>query len=133
MNSQCTRHIHDDNSSEYSQLLGQRKRHFRIPSSASIISVGTLVGQSSLKTAPTISSEVSSDASAVKRLFEAAYQTKKLMLKQAGLEDFMVQRKSNIVKEEMKYMLGVVVSPIRKIPFLKPKPVDFVRSKGTLT
>jgi hypothetical protein len=133
INSQGTRHIHNDHSSEYSKLLGQRKRHFRIPSSASVISVGTLVGQSSLKTAPTISSEVSSDASAVKRLFEAAHQTEKLLQEQAGVEDFMVRRKTNIVKEEMKYMLGVVVSPMRKIPFLKPKPVDLVRSKGTLT
>ena len=129
-------HNYDDHSvaqqSQHSDLLGYRKRRIRSPScGASIISVGTFVGQSSLKTAPTISSEFTFDASIIKRNFQSAHHAEKLMLEHAGLDSLI--RKRNVVKEEIKYFFGVVASPIRKIPFLKPKPVQLQRSNGTLT
>jgi hypothetical protein len=133
----CHAYYHDDDHSvaqrsQHSDLLGYRKRHMRSPScGASIISVGTFVGQSSLKTAPTISSELSFDASIIKRNFQSAHHAEKLMLQLAGLDPLI--RKRNVVKEEIKYFFGVVASPIRKIPFLKPKPVKLQRSNGTLT
>ena len=113
-------------------LLGNRKRLLRSPScGGSIITVGTLVGQSSLKTAPTITSEISSEASAVKKNFQTSHQAEALMHEHAGVEDF--TRKRSIVKEELKHFLGVMASPMRKMPLFKQKPLDLVRSKGTLT
>jgi len=128
----------------YSKLVGTRRRrftHHRRCHSGAEISVGSLVGQSTLLTErSSVSETVSSaeDASrALRSLRQQASTVDNLLLKVTGADDGIgccqvAQRhkKKNFVKKEFQYVVGVMTSPIvRLLPGKKPK---LQRSNGSL-
>jgi hypothetical protein len=121
-------------------FLGDRKRrvHRRIYSGTEI-SVGSIVGQSTLLTATTTSGTshtASSDASSVRKALQSAEAAKELLQDHTGASDGIaccqVRRPKNIVKEELKFVVGTLTSPIRKLPMFKEKQAQLKRAKGSL-
>lgn len=127
------------------RLLGDRKRRTmcRVQSNSS---VGSFVGQSSFTTAPTVSSSYTGSETCSARKNKASVEASRKLVSHLGADDGVAccalraeeaYRKKNVVKEELKYMIGLVSSPIRNLPLLKkgdsPQNVNLTRSGGCLT
>jgi len=125
----------------YSSLVGDRRRrvHRRSHSGAEI-SVGSLVGQSTLLTEPSSGgSFTDSEASSVRRTMRSLRQAstaKKLLLNATGADDGIgccqARRPKSLVKKELKYMVGMVTAPIRLLPIFREKKARLKRSTGSL-
>jgi hypothetical protein len=119
-------------------LLGGRKRRaHRRSHTGTEISVGSIVGQSTLHTSNTSAvSFTDSDSSSVRKALRSASTADELMMSYSGAGDGIgccqVRRPKNIVKEELKYVVGKMTSPIRMIPLFKEKKAELKRSKGSL-
>lgn len=124
--------------SSHSALLGSRKRRVhRRCHTGTEISIGSIVGQSTLHTSNTSAASFSdSEASSVRQALRSAGTANDLMLNFTGASDGIaccqVRRPKNIVKEEFKYVMGKVTSPIRMIPLFKEKKAELKRAKGSL-
>jgi len=124
--------------SSHSALLGQRKRRVhRRCHTGTEISVGSIVGQSTLHTSNTdTASFTDSEASSVRKALRSAGTAKELMNSYTGASDGIaccqVRRPKNLVKEELKYVMGQLASPIRMIPMFKERKAELKRSKGSL-
>lgn len=119
-------------------LLGYRKRrvHHRVHSGTEI-SVGSIVGQSTLFTATSSTASISeSDASSVRKALRSAHIAEEMLLSVTGASDGIaccqVRRPKNVVKEELKYVAGKLTSPIRMLPMFKEKKAELKRAKGSL-
>jgi hypothetical protein len=117
------------------KLLGDRKKRTlcRVQSNSS---VGSFVGQSSFTTAPTVSSSYTGSETYSARKSKASVEASRRGAYCAiSAED--APRKKNVVKEELKYMIGLVASPIRNLPLLKKgdsaRNKNLTRSGGCLT
>jgi hypothetical protein len=124
--------------SSHHALLGNRKRRVHRRSyTGTEISVGSIVGQSTLLTAPTATASITdSEASSVRRALRSAHSAEEMLLSYTGAGDGIgccqVRRPKNIVKEEFKYVAGKLASPIRMIPLFKEKKAELKRAKGSL-
>jgi hypothetical protein len=136
-----------NSTSNTDELLGDRKRrpHRRTPSLTGTIdiSIGSIVGQS---TAPTITSSSTTRESEggglsltpkeIRRSMQSAVSAQRKLASYGedhGMSVGSVRKRANPVKEELKYIMGVMSTPIRKIPLLKKKGAELQRSRGTLT
>jgi len=141
----------DDNTSNiFPEIVGGRKRrvHRRVKSGAEI-SVGSLVGQSTLLTESTVAGSsftggvssssccYSEDASSVRRTIQNFRQVSavaNLLLSATGTEDGIgccsrsQQQQGSKVKKELKYVVKKVTAPIRMIPLFKEKKTKLKRS-----
>lgn len=124
-----------------SKLLGDRKKRTlcRVQSNCS---VGSFVGQSSFTTAPTVSCSYSGSETCSARKNKASVEAARKLVSHLGADDGIscctiraeeAFRKRNVVKEEIKHMIGLVSSPIRNLPLLKKGDVNLTRSGGCLT
>jgi hypothetical protein len=119
-------------------LEGRKKRTFVRVQSASA-SVGSIVGHSSLTTAPTVSSSFAESTSCYKSTVEACRKLSSYTGADDGISCCTINaqdayRKKNVVKEELKYMIGLVASPIRLLKKADPaRAVNLQRSGGCLT
>uniref|UniRef100_A0A8J9X2Q4 Uncharacterized protein n=1 Tax=Phaeodactylum tricornutum TaxID=2850 RepID=A0A8J9X2Q4_PHATR len=106
-------------------LLGNRPRRRPVRGSSSAISVGSIVGQSSLKTVPTLATVSISEQSFTHQI--KAQQT---------LDSLVAERspmRHGLVKRELHYMFKSVSSPLRRFQQSRQK-VDLQRTnKGCLT
>jgi hypothetical protein len=124
--------------SSHSALLGGRKRRVhRRSHTGTEISVGSIVGQSTLHTSNTSTvSFTDSEASSVRKALRSAGTAEELMMSYTGAGDGIgccqVRRPKNIVKEELKYVVSKMASPMRMIPLFKEKKAELKRSKGSL-
>ena len=107
-------------------LLGNRpkRRHRRVASGAP--SVGSLVGQSSLKTAPTTGTLTSASSG-------NDQSTAFLSLNSHGQEQNPKLRWKKPVRDELKFMFGRVTTPIRRLANAQEQKPDLRRAKGCLT
>ena len=127
-------------SSKHSALLGTRKRRVhRRCHTGTEISVGSIVGQSTLLTSVSATSNASvtdSEASSVKKALRSAHTAEEMMLSYSGAGDGIaccqVRRHKNLVREELKYVAGRLTSPIRLLPMFKEKKAELKRAKGSL-
>lgn len=115
------------------QLLGERKRlvHRRVPSNS--ISVGSLVGQSSLITYPTLSTGASAASVRTETSISRNYRYRRPLqdVVEEGDKRYQRRRKPNRVVAEIKYLIGRVTKPIAKLTEKQP---SLKRSdKGCLT
>jgi len=123
--------------SEQCSLVSGRKRRIhthQASSATSNVSVGSMVGQSSLFTAPTMISESTYSASSVRQHFMQTKVAEKRMNWVTGAEDGVgccTQPRRSAVRQEVKYLLDRVSSPLRMIYNRKPS-VELQRSSGTL-
>jgi hypothetical protein len=101
-------------------------------------SVGSFVGQSSLTTAPTVSSSFTESTICYRSTAEA----RRKLVSFTGADDIAcctanaedVYRRRNVVKEELKYILGLVASPIRLLKKAdSARNANLQRSEGRLT
>lgn len=128
----------------YSNLVSTRRRrvthgHRRCHSGAEI-SVGSLVGQSSLLTEPSSVSETTAeDASrTIQSLRQQASTIDNLLLEVTGADDGIGccqatrHNKKNFVQKELQYVVGVMTAPIRLLPIFKEKKLKLQRSNGSL-
>mmetsp|Transcript_7630 Transcript_7630/g.11667 ORF Transcript_7630/g.11667 Transcript_7630/m.11667 type:complete len:346 (-) Transcript_7630:26-1063(-) len=123
--------------SNRSLLIGDRKRrvHRRCHSGAEI-SVGSLVGQSTILTELSSgASYTDSEASSVRAL-KSASAANDLLLSITGADEGIgccqARQDKGIVKKELKHVVGMVTAPIRLLPIFKEKKADLQRSKGNL-
>ena len=123
---------------DYSSLLGNRKRrvHHRVHSGTEI-SVGSIVGQSTLLTSPSTTASITeSEASSVRKALRSAHIAEEMLLNVTGADDGIaccqVRRPKNIVKKELKFVAGKLASPIRKIPMFSEKKAELKRASGSL-
>ena len=149
----------DSNATPDDALLGDRTRrpHHRRGHSQATISIGSLVGQSSLITAPTTSSSVSPSTDSVGHHLRTASNAAKLHAQKASSptppltsnskasnrppavpEKLPRTRRRNPMKQEMLHVLGKVATPVKKLaaPVKKfcdiEKKADLRRSTGYL-
>ena len=149
----------DSNATPDDALLGDRARrpHHRRGHSQATISIGSLVGQSSLITAPTTSSSVSPSTDSVGHHLRTASNAAKLHAQKASSptlplssnskasnrppavpEKLPRTRRRNPMKQEMLHVLGKVATPVKKLaaPVKKfcdiEKKADLRRSTGYL-
>lgn len=113
----------------------QHHRHHRVASGA--YSVGSLVGQSSLVTAPTTttSSSVSAASSSARTMvfLPTINHAKTATTSTAAVQQQQSPKRKPVLRDELKYMLGRVATPIRRLTHTQePKP-DLRRAKGCLT
>lgn len=119
-------------------LEGRKKRTFVRVQSANG-SVGSFVGQSSLITAPTVSSSFTESTICYKSTAEACRKLSHYTGAEDGIACCTINaedayRKKNVVKEELKYMIGLVASPIRLLKKAdSARNVNLHRSGGCLT
>lgn len=124
--------------SSHHALLGNRKRRtHRRSYTGTEISVGSIVGQSTLLTAPTVTASITdSEASSIRKALRSAHAAEEMLLSYTGAGDGIgccqVRRPKNIVKEELKYVAGKLTSPIRMLPLFKEKKAELKRAKGSL-
>jgi hypothetical protein len=121
------------------KLLKGRKKRTLVRVQSANASVGSFVGQSSLTTAPTVSSSFTESTSCYKSTAEAC----RKLSAYTGADDGSAcctikaqdaHRKKNFVKEELKYMIGLVASPIRLLKKAdSARNVNLQRSGGCLT
>jgi hypothetical protein len=101
------------------KLVGNRKR--RTPKSSTIASTG----HGSSTTVPTVASSSSMTAGSKQSEDDSMSAARSSM------------RKRNVVKEELKYVMNLVSTPILKLPLLKKvdsgSSVDLTRAHGCLT
>ena len=119
-----------------SALLGNRKRRtHRQCYSGTDISIGSIVGQSTLLTSTSGASITSSEASSVRRQLKSAASAETLLRDYSGASDGIaccqVRKPKNLVKEEFKFVVGKVTSPIRLL-LPKEKKAQLQRSTGKL-
>lgn len=121
-----------------SRLLGDRKRRVhRRNNTGTEISLGSIVGQSTLHTANTsMASYTDSEASSVRKALKSAVSAGEKLLNYTGAADGIAccqaRRPQNVVKKELKFVVGQLTSPIRKIPLFREKKADLKRAKGSL-
>jgi hypothetical protein len=121
------------------KLLEGRKKRTLVRVQSANGSVGSFVGQSSLITAPTVSSPFTesticykSTAEACRKLSHYTGADDGIACCTANAED--AYRKRNVVKEELKYILGLVASPIRLLKKAdSARNANLQRSEGRLT
>lgn len=124
--------------SNHHALLGNRKRRIHRRSyTGTEISLGSIVGQSTLLTAPTSTASITdSEASSIRKALRSAHTAEELLLSYTGAGDGIgccqARRPKNIVKEELKYVAGKLASPIRMLPLFKEKKAELKRAKGNL-
>ena len=123
---------------DYPELLGNRKRRVhRRAHSGTEISVGSIVGQSTLLTAPTSAPSISdSDVSSVRKSLRSTHIAEEMLQDIIGANDGLaccqVRRPKNVVKEELKYVANKLTSPIRMLPIFKEKKAELKRANGSL-
>eukprot|EP00547_Thalassionema_nitzschioides_P002432 CAMPEP_0194201382 /NCGR_PEP_ID=MMETSP0156-20130528/1662_1 /TAXON_ID=33649 /ORGANISM="Thalassionema nitzschioides, Strain L26-B" /LENGTH=301 /DNA_ID=CAMNT_0038926553 /DNA_START=148 /DNA_END=1053 /DNA_ORIENTATION=- len=121
---------------KHSTLIGDRKRraHRRFHS-GSEISVGSLVGQSTILTELSSGASLDSDASSVRAL-KSASAANGLLLTTTGADEGIgccqARRDKSIVKKELKHVVSMVTAPIRLLPIFKEKKAELQRAKGNL-
>jgi hypothetical protein len=129
--------------SPYSKYMGNRKRRVSHKGyTGAEISLGSIVGQSTLLTSSscrTVTPSVtSSEASSFRRALRSSHEVEDLLLNVTGADEGIgccqVHRPKNIIKEEFKYVAGKLLqkSPLRKLPFFHGEKVEFQRAKGSL-
>jgi hypothetical protein len=100
--------------------------------------VGSIVGHSSLTTAPTVTSSFTESTSCYKFTGEAfgklsSYTGADDVISCCAINAQDVYRKKNVVKEELKYLIGLLASPIRLLKKADPaRTVNLQRSGGRL-
>lgn len=107
-------------------LLGDRPKRMvrRAISATTTISVGSIVGQSSLVTTPT--------ASSAQSWMSPSIETRSLCSQEPTRRKVLHRRLRGVVKDEIKYMLGRVATPIRRLAKPEEK-ADLKRADGCLT
>lgn len=122
---------------DYPELGNRKRRVHRRVHSGTEISVGSIVGQSTLLTAPTSTPSISdSDASSIRKSLRSASIAEEMLQEITGANDGIaccqVRRPKNVVKEELKYVANKLTSPIRMLPIFKEKKAELKRAKGSL-
>mmetsp|Transcript_12498 Transcript_12498/g.28981 ORF Transcript_12498/g.28981 Transcript_12498/m.28981 type:complete len:329 (+) Transcript_12498:2088-3074(+) len=117
-------------------LVGRKRRHVDHirHGSGTTITVGSMVGQSSMSTAPTMSSELSYSPKMVRKHLQQGKEVEKRLNWVSGVDESIgccaAASQRNVVRDEVHYLLGRISSPIRN---LRKKPcVELKRASGRL-